>query len=191
MYQQNNNAILHKLFRKSELSWAFSDTSKAAGPIVDLMFISLFIGASGVTVMGYISPLIMLLGFIGMCIGNGSRNKVSAMLGAGNIEEANKVFSASVVMGGGIVIYSNFDLHILFGSLSRTGSKRASDFRDDKAVHIRLHCGASVPHIDTDSDTLSSDGRSVRHCEHIINADHSNRYSTGRFGSLRASRRNV
>ena len=106
MYQQNNNAILHQLFMKSELSWAFSDTSKAIGPIVDLMFISLFIGASGVTVMGYVSPLIMLVGFIGTCVSNGARNIVSSMLGAGNIDEANSVFSSSIALGIGVSVFA-------------------------------------------------------------------------------------
>ncbi len=50
----SGNKILHQLFRKAELSFAVSDLSKAIGPIVDLAFISLFIGPAGVTVMGYI-----------------------------------------------------------------------------------------------------------------------------------------
>ena len=61
---KTNDRILHRLFRKAELSYAVSDFSKAIGPIVDLMFISLFIGTAGVTVIGYTSPLLMLLGFI-------------------------------------------------------------------------------------------------------------------------------
>ena len=62
---QTDNVILHRLFRKAELSYAVSDLSKAIGPIIDLMFISLFIGTAGVTVMGYVSPLIMLFELIG------------------------------------------------------------------------------------------------------------------------------
>ncbi len=101
---KNYNMILHKLFRKAELSYAVSDLSKAIGPIIDLMFISQFIGAAGVTVIGYISPLLMLLGFISKTIANGSRNKVSSLLEAGKIDEANSVFSASVALSAGISI---------------------------------------------------------------------------------------
>ena len=86
---QTGNKILHKLFRKAELSYTVSDLSKAIGPIIDLMFISLFIGTAGVTVMGYVSPLIMFFELIGTDISSGARNKVSNLLGAGKVDEAS------------------------------------------------------------------------------------------------------
>ena len=52
--------LIKKLFRKSEAYYTVSDLSKAIGPIIDLMVVSLFIGPNGVTVLGYIAPLIML-----------------------------------------------------------------------------------------------------------------------------------
>ena len=52
--------ILHKLFRRGEISYTISDLSKAIGPMIDLMFIGRFIGPDGVTVMGYVAPLVML-----------------------------------------------------------------------------------------------------------------------------------
>lgn len=53
------NKIIRRLFLKSEVSWGISDFSKAIGPIIDLFFVSRFIGIDGVTVLGYMSPLIM------------------------------------------------------------------------------------------------------------------------------------
>ncbi len=55
------NRILSKLFTKAEFAWVLSDISQMIGPMIDLIFIGQFIGVNGVTVMGYISPLIMLL----------------------------------------------------------------------------------------------------------------------------------
>ena len=75
------NKILHQLFRKAELSYAVFDLSKAIGPMIDLMFISLFIGSAGVTVMGYVSPLIMFSELIFTDINSGTRNKISVLLG--------------------------------------------------------------------------------------------------------------
>ena len=92
--------MLQQLFRKSEISWAVYDLSKAVGPIIDLVFVSLFIGTAGVTVIGYVSPLIMLFELIGTDISSGSRNKTSSLLGAGKIDEANSAFSTSVITGG-------------------------------------------------------------------------------------------
>ena len=84
---------------KAELSFAFSMLSVLVEPIVDSVFISLFIGSAGVTSIGYVSPLIMLFEFIGTDISSSSRNKASSLLGAGSLNDVNKVFS-SVAAGG-------------------------------------------------------------------------------------------
>ena len=96
------NRILHRLIRKAEASYTVSDISKAIGPMIDLMFVSLFIGVRGVTVIGYVSPLIMLFELIGTTLNSGSRNKVSALICAGQQEEANRAFSGSLIAGGGL-----------------------------------------------------------------------------------------
>ncbi len=75
------NRILHRSFRKTEISWAVFDISKAVGPIIDLFFVSQFIGPQGVTVLGYVTPLLMFLELIGSTIANGSRVKVSSLMG--------------------------------------------------------------------------------------------------------------
>ena len=67
----SENSMLHQLFRKAEISYAVSDLSKAVGPIVDLIFISMFIGPAGVTLMGYVSPLIIMFELIGTDISSG------------------------------------------------------------------------------------------------------------------------
>ena len=79
-----------------------SDFSKAIGPMIDLVFVSQFIGIDGVTVLGFMSPLIMFFELIGSAVANGARNKVSAMIGAGKLADANRVFSNSLLMGGGL-----------------------------------------------------------------------------------------
>ena len=96
------NKIIRRLFYKSEVSWGISDFSKAIGPIIDLIFVSYFIGVDGVTVLGFLSPLIMFFELIGSAVANGARNKVSSMIGAGKLDEANRVFSDSLIMSGGL-----------------------------------------------------------------------------------------
>lgn len=98
------NKIIRRLFYKSELSWGISDFSKAIGPIIDLIFVSHFIGVDGVTVLGFMSPLIMFFELIGSAVANGARNKVSSMIGAGKLDEANRVFSDSLILSGGLSI---------------------------------------------------------------------------------------
>ena len=101
-----NNSIIQKLFRKAEISYTVSDISKAIGPIMDLLFISQFIGPDGVSVIGYVAPLIMLFELIGTAVSSGARNKVSALIGAGALEDANRAFSCSVIMGGGLSLFT-------------------------------------------------------------------------------------
>lgn len=99
---KKENKIIRRLFYKSELSWGVSDFSKAIGPMIDLVFVSQFIGVDGVTVLGFMSPLIMFFELIGSAVANGARNKVSSMIGAGKLDSANRVFSDSLIMSGGL-----------------------------------------------------------------------------------------
>ena len=100
-----DNRIIQTLFHKAEFSYTVSDVSKALGPMIDLMFISQFIGMDGVTVTGYVAPLIMLFELIGTGVSSGARSKVSAHLGAGQLDEANRAFSSSIIMGGGSALF--------------------------------------------------------------------------------------
>ena len=102
--ENDNYGIIRKLFRKAEISYTVSDLSKAIGPIVDLMFISQFIGPDGVAVIGYVAPLIMLFELIGTAISSGARNKVSKLIGSGDLNDASQAFSNSLLMGGGLSI---------------------------------------------------------------------------------------
>ncbi len=99
--EHTDNKIILKLFRKAELSYAVADLSKAIGPMIALMFISRCIGPDGVAVTGYVAPLIMSFELIGTAVSSGVRNKVSALIGAGKAEEADKAFSCSIIMGFG------------------------------------------------------------------------------------------
>ena len=102
--ESTDNRIIQKLFRKAEISYTVSDVSKAVGPMIDLMFISQFVGPDGVAVIGYVAPLIMLFELIGTAVSSGARNRVSALVGAGELEEANRTFSCSVITGGGLAL---------------------------------------------------------------------------------------
>lgn len=110
--------ILHRMLRKGEISYTVSDLSKAVGPMIDLMFVGRFIGINGVTVMGYVAPLIMLFELIGTTISSGARNRVSALLGAGELEEANRTFSGSLILGGGLSLFCALLVFIFCGQVS-------------------------------------------------------------------------
>ena len=122
------NKILSRLFTKAEIAWGLSDISKSIGPMIDLFFISQFVGINGVTVMGYVAPLIILLGFIGTCVSNGARVKTAPFLGVGNLVETNRVFSNAVILGGAVSLSTALFIAIFSGSVCQcllcAGSKR-------------------------------------------------------------------
>ena len=124
-----DNRIIRKLFRKAEASYTVSDVSKALGPMIDLVFISRFIGPDGVTVAGYVAPLIMLFELIGTDISSGARSKVSALIGAGEMEDANRAFSCSILMGGGSALLAAILTAVFCGFVSLVLGAR------DPAIH--------------------------------------------------------
>ena len=91
--------IIKRLFRNAEISYSLCDLSKCIGPVIDLVFIGKFIGTEGVTVIGYVAPLIIVMELIGSTIGNGAKAKVSHAIGAGDVEEAEEIFSSAVIFG--------------------------------------------------------------------------------------------
>ena len=99
---KTSNAILRHQFTRGEFSYALSDLTKALGPIIDLYFIGHYIGSDGLAVISYIVPLITFFELIGNILGNGSRARVSYLVGAGDMEQANQVFSTSTLAGAGI-----------------------------------------------------------------------------------------
>lgn len=100
----SENRIIHKQFSKSEVSWGFSDISISIGSMIDLFFVSAFIGVNGVTVLGFVAPLFSFIGLIGTLIASGARTKVNSLIGAGKLKESDRVFSDSLTLGTGISI---------------------------------------------------------------------------------------
>ncbi len=98
--RQAEDRIIHKQFIKSEVSWSFSDISMSIGSMIDLFFISTYIGVNGVTALGLVSPLFLFIELIGTLVGNGARTKVNSLIGAGKLKESNRVFSDSLILSG-------------------------------------------------------------------------------------------
>ncbi len=75
--------------------------------IVDGIFVSNFVGAIPFAALNLIFPLIMILGAVGFMLGAGGNAVVSKLLGEGNRERANRVFS--------MLIYTTVALGIVLG----------------------------------------------------------------------------
>ena len=138
-------------------------SAQAFGPIVDLMFISLFIGSAGVTVMGYVSPLIMLFELVGSCLAAGARNKVSSLLGAGKIDEANSVFSASIVLGIGLSLTAALGIGIFCSGISLIlGAREPQIFTMTKLYIFGYIIGLPFFHTYTNNLALFADAGAIQ-----------------------------
>lgn len=70
--------------------------------IVDGMFVSNFVGKTAFAAINLIFPFLMVLGVLGYMLGTGGSALVAKMLGEGQKERANRVFSLLVVSGAAL-----------------------------------------------------------------------------------------
>lgn len=66
--------------------------------VVDGLFVSNFVGKTQFAGLNFIMPFLMLLGAFGFMFGAGGNALVSKLLGEGNREKANKIFSMLIVI---------------------------------------------------------------------------------------------
>ena len=123
----SENKILLCAFQNAEISYAVTDVSKGAGPVIDLLFVSQFIGPDGVTVIGYTAPLIMFMELIGSAVANGARVKAGPLIGAGNREASNLCFSTALFFGIILsLIFSGSVMVFSFGICNILGARELS-----------------------------------------------------------------
>ncbi len=65
--------------------------------VVDGLFVSNFVGKTAFASVNLVMPFVMILGGIGFMIGTGGTALVSKLLGEGNNEKANKVFTMMII----------------------------------------------------------------------------------------------
>ncbi len=72
--------------------------------VVDGIFVSNFVGKTAFAAVNLIMPVCMLLGAVGFMVGTGGSALVSKLLGEGNREQANRVFSMLIYLSFGVGI---------------------------------------------------------------------------------------
>lgn len=65
--------------------------------VVDGLFVSNFVGKTAFASINLVMPFVMILGGIGFMIGTGGTALVSKLLGEGNNEKANKIFTMMII----------------------------------------------------------------------------------------------
>ena len=70
--------------------------------LVDLWFVSRYVGPLGIAAIGIVTPIIFLISSFGMAVGIGGASIISRALGAGNPERAKVTFGNQTVLTVGI-----------------------------------------------------------------------------------------
>ena len=92
------NQILRKVFRNALIAYILGDIATVLGPLVDSAIIANYLGVEAVAAVGLFSPFLMFIAIIGSVIAGGSRALYTNLIGKGEIDKANFVFTFSCIM---------------------------------------------------------------------------------------------
>ena len=82
--------------------------TQTVGSLVDGVIIGQFLGVDSIAAFGIISPLLTAFSLFGAIISSGARNRFTRLVGAGKIEEAQKMFSLSFILSVGVSTVAMF-----------------------------------------------------------------------------------
>ena len=90
--------ILNKVFINALVAYALGDVATVIGPLVDSAVIANYLGVEAVAAIGLFSPFLMFITIIGSMIAGGSRALYTNLIGKGELDKANFVFTFSCIM---------------------------------------------------------------------------------------------
>ena len=101
MIIKEKKSILNKIFLNSLIAYILADIATVIGPLVDSAIIANYLGVEDVAAVGLFSPFLMFIAIIGSIIAGGSRGLYTDLVGKGEIDKANFVFTLSCIMAAG------------------------------------------------------------------------------------------
>lgn len=90
--------IIKKMFLNSFAAYVISDIPLVIAPLIDSAVIANFLGIRAVAAVGLFAPFMLLYLMIAGIITGGSRNVYANLIGKGEIEQGNFIFSFSIIL---------------------------------------------------------------------------------------------
>ncbi|MBO6120051.1 MAG: hypothetical protein J6P02_06245 [Lachnospiraceae bacterium] len=90
--------IIRKMFLNSFAAYVISDIPLVIAPLIDSAVIANFLGIRAVAAVGLFAPFMLLYLMIAGIITGGSRNVYANLIGKGEIEQGNFIFSFSIIL---------------------------------------------------------------------------------------------
>ncbi|MBQ7679767.1 MAG: hypothetical protein IJT34_07955, partial [Butyrivibrio sp.] len=122
----DRSSIVTRIFCGTVKMNVLSYSTYAIGLIVDGIVTGTFLGVDAVAAIGLAYPALMAFSLVGSCIGGGVRSRVSQLMGAGDVEGANRTLSlgfwvtviASALLAVLAVVFAG-PLAVLLGATGR------------------------------------------------------------------------
>ena len=98
LLRDGKDHIIQNTFYATLLSNILSSLTTYAGALIDGVVIGQFLGVNATAAFGVISPIIVVFALFGAVVASGARNHFTHLVGSGCVEEAQGVFTLSVVL---------------------------------------------------------------------------------------------
>lgn len=95
---KEKKTVLSRMFLNSVIAYMLSDIATVIGPLVDSAIIANYLGVDSVAAVALFSPFLMFIAIIGSIIAGGSRGLYTDLVGKGELDNANFVFTLSCIM---------------------------------------------------------------------------------------------
>ena len=102
MYTQIDNGeryhIIRKTFYANAASFVISSLTSSIGALIDGVIIGQCLGMDSMAAFGLVSPVIIVFAVFGAIISAGARSRFTLLIGKGDLDGAQGVFTLSVLM---------------------------------------------------------------------------------------------
>ncbi|MBQ1491468.1 MAG: hypothetical protein IIZ39_05865 [Blautia sp.] len=118
--------IISNTFIMNMVTFVISSLTSCIGSLIDGVIIGQFLGVDSMAAFGLVSPVIILSALFGAIIASGARNRFALLVSKGEIDEAEGVFTLSMVLSVGLSFVMMFFVFLyitpLCSLLGATGS---------------------------------------------------------------------
>ncbi len=110
--------IIRNAFYIQFAAYLFSELTHIIGNIVDGVIIGQYLGVESMAAFGIVSPMMVVFSIFGTIIATGSRNRFTRLLGEGKRQEAQGIFSLSLLLSIGSALLLMIGILLFAGPIA-------------------------------------------------------------------------
>ncbi len=94
-----NSNILANIFKTALVAMIIADLAEVVAAIIDGMLTGRFLGAEAIAAFGIAKPFFSVTGVLSAVLSSGAMTMSSHLIGKGNSQETNQIFSITCLLG--------------------------------------------------------------------------------------------